>query len=81
MCFNPVAPVFFIMMGQRTYTFMMIFFEDSLSVSISSEIVWIDKLDYFHDGIYFPNNCCHGNKKRQFLCYQSNGCYEKKNFF
>ena len=32
--------------------------------SISSEIVWIDKLHYFHEGIYFPNNGCHGNREK-----------------
>ena len=49
--------------------------------AISSEIIWIEKLDYFHEGIYFPNNDCHGNKKRQFFSYHSNGCYYEKNFF
>ena len=31
-CFDPVAVVFFIMMGQRIYTFMNNFLEDYLSV-------------------------------------------------
>ena len=39
------------------------FLEDSLSVSISSERVWIDKLDYFHE-IDFPNNGYHGDRKK-----------------
>ena len=56
------------------------FLEDSLFVSISSERAWIEKLDYFHEGIYFPNSVCHGKKKRQFLSYQSNGCCEERNF-
>ena len=39
-CFDPVAAVSFIMMGQRIYTFIRNFLEDSLSSSsISSEIV------------------------------------------
>ena len=32
--------------------------------SIFSEIVWIDKLHYFHEGIYFPDNGCHRNRKK-----------------
>ena len=32
--------------------------------SISLEIVWINKLHYFHEGIYFPNNGCHGTKNK-----------------
>ena len=80
MCFDPVPAIFFIVMGQRICTFTMSFIKDSLSVFISSKIVWIDKLDYFHDGIYFPN-FGHHRKKRQFLSYHSNGCYEKKDFF
>ena len=63
MCFDPVPAAFNIMMGQKISTFMMNFLEDSLSVSISSEIVWIEKLDYFHEGINFPNNVCHENRK------------------
>ena len=65
-CCDPVAAVFLIMMGERIYTFMTNFLEHSLSVSISSEIVWIDKLNYFYDGISFPNNDSHGNKKGSF---------------
>ena len=63
MCIDPVPAVFFIVMGHRIYTFTMSFIKDSLSVSISSKIVWIDKLDYFHDGIYFPNFGHHRKKK------------------
>ena len=62
-----IAAVFFIMVGQRIYTFAISFIDDSLSVSISVEIVWIDKLDYFHDRIWFPNIGWHGNKKDSFL--------------
>ena len=51
------------MMEQRIYIFMTNFREDSLSVSISSERVWIDKLDYFHE-IDFPNNGYHGDRKK-----------------
>ena len=32
--------------------------------SISLEIVWINKLHYFHEGIYFPNNGFHGTKNK-----------------
>ena len=64
MCFDPAAAVSFIMMGLRIYIFMKYFLDDSLSVSISSKIVWIGKLDYFHEGIYFANNDCHGNRKK-----------------
>ena len=63
---NPVAEVFFVMMGQKIYTLTMSFLEDSLSGSIFSEVVWNYKLDYFHDRIYFPNIGCHGNKKDNF---------------
>ena len=77
-CFDPDAAVFLIMMGQWIYTFMTNFFEDSLSIPISSEVFWIEKLDYFHEGICFPNNGCHGNRKRQFLSHHSNGCYKEK---
>ena len=64
MYFDPAAAVFFIMMGLRIYIFMKYFLEDSLPVSISSEIVWIGKLDYFHEGICFAKNDCHGNRKK-----------------
>ena len=63
---NPVAEVFFVMMGQKIYTLTMSFLEDSLSGSIFSEVVWNYKLDYFRDRIYFPNIGCHGNKKDNF---------------
>ena len=59
--FCPVAAVFITMMGQRIYTFMTNFLEDSSSVSISSE------MDYFYEGICFRNNIFHGNRKRHFL--------------
>ena len=74
-----IAAVFFIMMGQRIYTFATSFIDDSLSVSISLEIVSIDKLYYFQDRIRFPNIGWHGNKKRQFFSYHSNGCYKENN--
>ena len=64
MCFDPVSAVFFIMVGQIIYAFLTNFLEDYLSVSISSEIVWIEKLEYFHEEIYFPNNGCHGYRKK-----------------
>ena len=38
----------------------ILYLVDSLSV----EIVWIDKLHYFHGEIYFPNNGCHRNWKK-----------------
>ena len=61
-CFRPFKDVvFFVIMRQRIYTN---FLEDSLPVSVSSEIVWIEKLNYFHEGIYFPYNGCHGNRKK-----------------
>ena len=28
------------------------------------EAVWIDKLHYFHEGINFPDNGCHRNRKK-----------------
>ena len=65
--FCPVAAVFITMMGQRIYTFMINFLQDSSSVSISSEIVWIEKLNYFYEGICFRNNIFHGNRKKHFL--------------
>ena len=48
--------------GQRTYTFMTNFLEDSLSAD--STVSEIDKPHYFHEGIYFPNNGFHGNMKK-----------------
>ena len=57
---------------------MMNFLGDSLTVFISSEIVWIDKLDYFQNGIYFPTMVAMETKKMQFLNYHSNGCYKEK---
>ena len=36
------------------------FLEDSLSVWLH---FFRDNLHYFHEGIYFPNNGCHGNRK------------------
>ena len=64
MCFDTVPAAFNNMMGQKIYTFMMNFLKDSLSVSISSEMVWTEKLDCFHEGINFPNNVCHENRKK-----------------
>ena len=75
MCFDLVAAVLFIMMGQRIYTFMTYFLEDSLSVLLH---FFKDNLHYFHEGIYFSNNGCYGNKNMQFLSCHSNGCYEEK---
>ena len=38
--------------------------EDYLSVWLHfSEKVWIDKLQYFHEEIYFPDDGCHGDRK------------------
>ena len=31
--------------------------------SIFAKVVWIDKLHYFHEETYFPENCCHRNRK------------------
>ena len=75
MCFDLVAAVLLIMMGQRIYTFMTNFLEDSLSVLLH---FFKDNLHYFHEGIYFSNNGCYGNKNMQFLNCHSNGCYEEK---
>ena len=50
MCFEPVAAVFVI---TRT------FFD-----SIFSEVDWIGKLPYFHEGICIPDNGCHGSRKK-----------------
>ena len=80
MCFDPVAAVFFIMMGQRVYTFPTNFLEDSLSVSISSEIVWIEKLDCFHEGIYFLTMVSMETEKGNFSVIATVDT-RKKNFF
>ena len=74
--FCPVAAVFITMMGQRIYTFMTNFLEDSSSVSISSE------MDYFYEGICFRNNIFHGNRKRHFLVIIAKVVTrKKKNYF
>ena len=74
--FCPVAAVFITMMGQRIYTFMTNFLEDSSSVSISSE------MDYFYEGICFRNNIFHGNRKRHFLVIIAKVVMrKKKNYF
>ena len=54
MRFDPVAAVFVITMGER-YIFIWQFFFRLLYLfdSIFSEIIWIDKLHNFMDGIYF----------------------------
>ena len=78
MCFDLVAAVLFIMMGQRIYTFMTNFLEDSLSVLLH---FFKDNLHYFHEGIYFSNNGCYGNKNMQFLSCHSMVATRKKNFF
>ena len=49
--------------------------------SILSEIALINKLHYFHEAIYFPDNGFHGNKKKQFLSYNTNGCYEEEKLY
>ena len=41
-------------MGKKICIFMTTFLE----------AVWIDKLHYFHDGINFPDNGCHRNRKK-----------------
>ena len=74
--FCPAAAVFITMMGQRIYTFMTNFLEDSSSVSISSE------MDYFYEGICFRNNIFHGNRKRHFLVIIAKVVMrKKKNYF
>ena len=74
--FCPVAAVFITMMGQRIYTFMTNFLEDSSSVSISSE------MDNFYEGICFRNNIFHGNRKRHFLVIIAKVVMrKKKNYF
>lgn len=50
MCFVNVAVIFIITMGKRVCTSMTNFIRNIL--------------DYFHKGIYFPNNGYHGNSKR-----------------
>ena len=37
-CFDPVDVIFFIMMGQRIYTFITNFLEDSLFLSLKEEL-------------------------------------------
>ena len=37
-CFDPVDVIFFIMMGQRIYTFFTNFLEDSLFLSLKKEL-------------------------------------------
>ena len=49
-----------------------------LSDSIFSEIVWIDKLHYFDDGVCFLNSYCYRNRKNATCRLQSNGCHEGK---
>lgn len=46
--------------------------------SISSEIVWIDKLH--HEGIYFPDNDRQGNKKANFSVIIGTVATSKKNW-
>ena len=64
--FDAVVEVSIITVGQRIYTFMTNFLEDSLFVWLHffSGTFWIEKLHYFHEGIYFPKNGCHGNRKK-----------------
>ena len=67
MCLDPVVEGFFNMMGGDGYIplwgiFLRILY---LLDFIFSEIVWIDKLRYVHEGIFFPNNGCHGNRKKE----------------
>ena len=65
MCFDPVAVVYVVTMGQSICTFMTNFLQGSyLFDSIFSEILPTDKLHYFYEGIYFPNNGYHGNSKK-----------------
>ena len=59
--FDPAAGIC-VIARDKGYTFMITFFENSLSVF--SRIVWIDKLHYFDQGICFVNNGCHGNRKK-----------------
>ena len=74
MCFDTVPAAFNNMMGQKIYTFMMNFLKDSLSVSISSEMVWIVFMKESISLTMFAMK----TEKRLFLSYNSNGCYEKK---
>ena len=60
MCFDPVAAVFFIKMGQGIRISLRILY---VFDSISSEIVWISKLHYFHEGLFYLNNSFHENRK------------------
>ena len=63
-CFNPVAEACVIVRG-KGFTFYDIFFDSALSVWFHfSGTAWIDKWHYFDQGIYFPNNVCHGNRKK-----------------
>ena len=49
----------------KGYTFMTTFLRILyLFDSIFSGIVWIDKLNYFHEEICFSNNDCYENRKK-----------------
>ena len=57
------------------------FLENSLSDSISSWIIWIEKLDYFMAEFISLTMVAIETEKRQFPGYCTNGCYEEKSFF
>ena len=64
-------------MGQRIHLFLHLFlttFLEYLFDSIIPEIVLIDKLHDFDEGICIPNNGC------LFFIYHSNDCYKEKIF-
>ena len=57
------------------------FLDNSLSDSISSLIIWIEKLDYFITEFISLTMVAIETEKKQFPSYCTNDCYEEKNFF
>lgn len=67
MCFDPVANICVIAMGQRIYLYDNFSGEFAIYL-LFLRIVSFDKMYYFHEKIYFSSNGCHGNKTK--IIYQ-----------
>ena len=83
MCFNSVAAVFVITRGKWIYTFWTNFLEDFFIcfTTLSQKLFGLISCVIFLKEFISLRMVVIEMRKRQFLSYHNNGCYEKKSFF
>ena len=62
MCLDPAVAVFLHYGGKDIYYYDEFSWGFFICLTPFLQLVWIDKLHYFYEGIYSPNNGCHWNR-------------------